>query len=172
MALMAALGMLLAHKPQPVQARSSFLNVFVASYPAAVSSKLNSCQLLSHGGLAGAQQLRERLRRAWSQLPGDRTAGLRPGWLVEPGGDQHRHLAGRRVRSSHGRRHGDAPHTRADGAFPDGPIQAHRLERPGHALRRRHLRCLFDPAALQQPVGADWCSNPKVAAHRKWLPRA
>ena len=44
-ALLAAGGLLLTRKPQPVQARSNFLNVFVATYPATTGSKLNSCQL-------------------------------------------------------------------------------------------------------------------------------
>ncbi len=35
-----------------------------------------------------------------------------------------------------------------------GYLPRDRLERPGHALPGRHVQYLFDPATLQQPVGA------------------
>lgn len=44
-ALIAAGGLLLAHRAQPVQARSNYLTLFAATYPSAAGTRLDSCQL-------------------------------------------------------------------------------------------------------------------------------
>ena len=143
-------------KPQPVQARSNFLNVFVATYPAAADSESTAASSATQQPIptvtitatTTATMVTSISRRRSSNWIRISTAGQTARRSARPLG-----LAMHRPCKA---RPGAAPAT----PVPTAPT---RHTPPTNSIAWNDLgmhcvddklRCLFDPAALQQPVGA------------------